>query len=378
MRSVVLLVCSVLAVSANGQYTDAECWVGTGVGQSLNKTWSWSLQWENRWTQGASWHEQGLVDAALEYRVNKHWDLNMQWRFSERQQLDGGYAARRRIALRAIGSWKVGQGKWTARLMTTEDWNARPLFSGSRPEGQATPLMPTVRSRVGYGHRLNDWLDAEVSWEVFHRQGGRWSERWQASLGAELSKRWDVEVSYLWGNEWLEPDPWRSHVLRIQTSFALRKADQPFKRIPPARVYARGKRASMSGTCSECVADQIRITEVHAQGEPADYIEVQNASDAACSLAGWRITDDLTEVGWELPGGCLAPGSVVLGYENGRGGFPFGLSASGEVLFLLDPEGNVKRQIQVFPTLDNRAQGRTETGDWSFVEPSPGRVNTSN
>ena len=378
MRCIVLLACAAFALSASGQYTDTECWVGTGVGQSLNKTWSWSLQWENRWTQGASWHEQGLVDAALEYRLNKHWDLNVQWRFSERQQLDGGYAARRRVALRAIGRWKTEQGKWTARIMTTENWAARPWFSGPRPEGQADPLMPTVRSRAAYGRRLTKRLDAELSWEVFYRQGGQWSERWQASLGAELSKQWDVELAYLWGNEWMDPDPWRSHVLRIQTSYTLRKPDQPFKRLPPTRAYASGQRTKLSGTCSVCTAEQIRITEVHAKGDPADYIEVQNASDAACSLSGWRITDDLDEVGWELPAGCLEPGAVVLGYEKGRGGFPFGLSASGEVLFLLDSAGDVKRQIQVLPTVENQAQGPGNSGNWSFAEPSPGKVKSDN
>ncbi len=378
MRGIVLLTCAAFAAVASGQYTDTECWVGTGVGQSLNKTWSWSLQWENRWTQGASWHEQGLVDVALEYRMNKHWDLNVQYRFAERQQFDGGYAARRRIALRAVGRWKTGRGKWTTRIMTSENWAARPWFSGALPEGQVAPSMPTVRSRVAYGHRVTNRLDAELSWEVFHRQGGRWSERWQVSLGTKLSKQWDLELAYLWGNQWLDPDPWRSHVLRIQTSYSLRNAERPFKRIPSTLVYSAGKRSAIKGACPVCTSDQVRITEIHAKGIPADYIEVQNNSNAICSLKGWRITDDLTADGWVLPEGCLAPGAVLLGYEKGRGGFLFGLSTSGEVLFLLDPEGNVKRQIQVLPSTENRAQGIGKMGDWSFVEPSPGEVQTSN
>ena len=109
----------------------------------------------------------------------------------------------------------------------------------------------------------------------------------------------------------MDPDLWRSHVLRIQTSYTLRKPDQPFKRLPPTRAYASGQRTKLSGTCLVCTAEQIRITEVHAKGDPADYIEVQNASDAPCSLVGWRITDDLNEVCWELPAGCLGPGAVV-------------------------------------------------------------------
>ena len=69
---------------------------------------------------------------------------------------------------------------------------------------------------------------------------------------------------------------------------------------------------------------------------------------------------------------------MVLGYENGRGGFPFGLSASGEVLFLLDSAGDVKRQIQVLPTVGNQAQGLGNSGNWSFVGPSPGKVKSDN
>ena len=112
MRGFALLAFAAFALSASGQYTDTECWVGTGVGQSLNKTWSWSLQWENRWTQGASWHEQGLVDAAVEYRVNKHWDLNMQWRFRNVSNWTEGmpHDAALRCAPLAVGKWDRENG----------------------------------------------------------------------------------------------------------------------------------------------------------------------------------------------------------------------------------------------------------------------------
>ena len=108
----IIAICSVLAWVASqplhAQYTDTEFWLGSGVSQSINKDLSWSLQWENRWTQGMRWHDQGLVDAALEYDLNKHWSLNAQWRFSERQLAEGGYATRRRGALRLLGDWKAG------------------------------------------------------------------------------------------------------------------------------------------------------------------------------------------------------------------------------------------------------------------------------
>ena len=367
-----------IAASASGQYNDIECWVGSGLAQSINKDWSWSLQWENRWTQGASWHDQGLVDLALEYRLSKHWDLNAQWRLSERQGLHGAYVARRRFALRTIGSWRVGSGKLTTRIMTAEDWTARTLFSSALAETKITPSTPTIRWRLGYNQRLTNRLLAGASWEVFRREGGRWSERWRAGLDFQLSKRLGFELGYLWENEWLNTDPWRSHVVRIQTSYSIRKAKQVFNRIPATRVYAPVDQALANARCPVCQIDQVRITEVHNKGEPADYIEIQNLSDATCSLEGWRITDDLTKSGWVLPGACLVSGALVLGYENGRRGFSFGLSASGEVLFLIDQEGNVKRQIQVLPAVGGRSQGPGEKGVWSFLEPSPGKVNGGN
>ena len=168
-------------------------------------------------------------------------------------------------------------------------------------------------------------------------------------------------------NGWI--GPWRSHVLRIQTSTLC--ASRTSRQAPPADPGLRiGPTHQACGTCSVRTAEQIRITEIHAKGDP-HYME--NASDAACSLSGWRITDDLNEVGWELSAGCLS-GRGGLGYEKGRGGFPFGCP-SREVLFLLDSAGDVKRQIQVLPTVENQAQGSGNSGNWSLVEPSPGKVN---
>lgn len=376
-----VLVCS-LALSSGTwcQYTDMECWLGTGVSQSLDKSWSWSLQWENRFTQDASWHEQGFVDAAFEYRLNKHWDLNMQWRFSERHGLDGGYTARRRLALRAIGGWKVGEGKASLRLMATEDWLARSVFRAAETGASSPEFSPVVRTRVGYAYALNKRWKADASWEVFYRTGGRWSERWQVALGVDLTKRWGAEVAYLWGNAWMDADTWRSHVIRLQTSYALQKPKRPLRPVPPTRVYEQGKRMHMVPVpdCPVCDASAIRITEVHTQGSPSDYIEVQNASASSCSMAGWRITDDVEGTAWSLPAHCLPAGAVVLGYEDGRNGFNFGLSSGGEVLFLVAPSGEIAGKTTLLPALENQAQGRDSAGNWTHMDPTPGVVGADN
>lgn len=382
LRGLALACWMVWAGYAQGQYTDVECWLGAGVDQSLNKDWSWSLQWENRFTQDASWHEQGLIDAALEYRLSKHWDLNMQWRFSERLGLDGGYTARRRLALRASGSWKWGGGKAAIRLMATEDWLARTVFSAGESGSLSRDFTPVLRARLGYGFKLNKRWKADASWEVFYRSGGAWSERWQFAVGADFSKRWGAELAYLWGNVWMEADPWRSHVVRVQTTYTLRKPDRPFRRTPALRVYEGGQRMRTvpvpESECPVCGPNAIRITEVHNQGQPADYIELQNASNQRCSLMGWRLTDSIERKGWALPQVCLEPRALVLGYQDGLNGFPFGLSADGEALILVAPSGELVREFTLLPANKNKSQGPDFSGNWTYLAPSPGASDDGN
>ena len=80
---------------------------------------------------------------------------------------------------------------------------------------------PTLRIRWGYEQELSKRLDAVASWEVFVRNNGRKSERWQAAVTYAASKQLKVKAAYLWGNEWGISDPWRSHVLRIQLNWKL-------------------------------------------------------------------------------------------------------------------------------------------------------------
>jgi len=365
------------AITGSGQYTDVECWLGTGVGQSLNKSWSWSLQWENRWTQDATWHDQGLIDASLEYRLNKHWDVNAQWRFSERQQLDGGYLPQQRGALRLLGGWKVGSGKVRFRLMGSEDW-----LPTARAEGVLRDWNPepTLRIRWGYEQELSKRLDAVASWEVFVRNNGRKSERWQAAVTYAASKQINVKAAYLWGNEWGISDPWRSHVLRIQLNWKLPDAQKrTWRRIPPARVYDDGVvQRLVPSACEPCTKAQLVVTEVHTRGSRADYIEIQNAGLSPCDLGGWRMTDDPEKEGFVFNTACLPTEMMWLGYQGGRNSFDFGLSAEGELLYLFSPSGEDRLIYSLLFNADGRPQGFQSTGTWDFISPSPGHPNFSN
>ena len=371
-----LLVMGLASAQGRAQYTDVEVWLGSGVKQTLSKEVSWSLQWENRWTQGVSWHDQGMVDVSLNYRLNKHWDVNGQWRWSERQSVLGGYTARRRVALRVAGAWSWGPGEAVIRLMGTEDWEPVP----GRGEQSAFGLQPTMRLRMAYAMRMGSHVKTELSWEGFRRAGGALSERWQISAGRDVTENWDVELAYLWGNEWGMSDPWRSHVIRLQTGWTLPDRSKARRAgVPPTRAYSDGKPQRMSDQgCEPCKAEHLVVTEVHTKGTPADYIELENMGSVACDVFGWKLTDELEVSGWEIPRGCLPPHTKLLAYEGGRDSFNFGLSSEGETLYLVSPEGVVVRQVVLLPADGNQAQGVDGTGHWGFLTPSPGRSNSGN
>jgi len=358
------------------QYTDVEAWLGAGIRQSFRSDWKWSLQWENRWNQDLHWHEQGLIDVAVDRKLTKHWELSAQWRFSERQEKFGGYTPQRRAALRLNGSWKAGAGDVTLRIMGTEAW--RPERNGE--QFKSNVWEPTTRIRLGYGQRVWESLKADVSWEWFRRLDGDMSERWQASLAKEIAKDWDVEVAYLWGNPWRETDPWRNHIVRFQTRYTLPEvAKNKSKHIPPARVFVNGKPArSMHEDCTPCALTDLVIQEVHSKGDPADYIEIINKGDAACDLHGWRLTDDFTSDGFTFGAVSLPSGAVWLGYEDGKNSFGFGIAAEGESLFLIQPDGLASKETTLLPALENQAQGLDSSRNWRFMNPSPGVSNEAN
>jgi hypothetical protein len=83
-------------------------------------------------------------------------------------------------------------------------------------------------------------------------------------------------------------------------------------------------------------------------GENSDWIELTNLSGTAVNLTGWSLTDQVLEPNqWEIPAVMLAPGEEIVIFASGKNrAVPgselhtnFKLSASGEYLGLIRPEG---------------------------------------
>jgi len=85
-------------------------------------------------------------------------------------------------------------------------------------------------------------------------------------------------------------------------------------------------------------------------GNASDWIEIHNPSRQVVDLAGWSLTDSTAQLDrWRFPAFDLDPGGYLVVFASGKdraiGGEPFHtnfkLSASGEYLALVSPDGSV-------------------------------------
>ncbi|MBM4375083.1 MAG: lamin tail domain-containing protein [Deltaproteobacteria bacterium] len=143
------------------------------------------------------------------------------------------------------------------------------------------------------------------------------------------------------------------------------------------------------------------LNEVSGVGD--DYLELYNAGDAPVDLSGFKVADDdggipkLAEASVFPTGTNLAPGAylfVLADLKTAMAGpqtmcdpgpspcfqATFGISKSGDVLYLLDGTDAVVESVP-FPAtvLDGQSWGRLPNGTGSFAanKPTPGAANAA-
>ena len=137
---------------------------------------------------------------------------------------------------------------------------------------------------------------------------------------------------------------------------------------------------------SEFVADN-QFSLKDGYGEASDWIEIRNTGGSALNLAGYALSDDPSRPRkWIFPATNLAPHSLLVVFASGReepvdpSGFlhaSFRLSKEGGELLLTDPQTNLLDQVGGYAEQDtDLAYGRDLEGRWTFMEPSPGNLNT--
>ena len=147
--------------------------------------------------------------------------------------------------------------------------------------------------------------------------------------------------------------------------------------------------------------DQIIITEVMSQnrttiadanGEFNDYIEIYNEGSTTVDLSGYKLSDDVNNIGkWTFPEVTIDPGQYLLIFASGKeyseGGdlqANFRISSLEETIVLSNPLGLIADSVTVKEVGTDWSYSRltgqdgSYTDEWAATEkPTPGLVNTS-
>jgi hypothetical protein len=128
---------------------------------------------------------------------------------------------------------------------------------------------------------------------------------------------------------------------------------------------------------SEIVSNNVSIIE-DEHGDFDDYIEIYNSQDTVVDISGFGLTDEPGVAKYEFPDFTfIQPDSVALVWcdaEPEQGAFHanFRISASGEWVALLDPEGAIVDSVTVPELPADSAFVRDSIGSWMIGTPSPG------
>ncbi len=137
--------------------------------------------------------------------------------------------------------------------------------------------------------------------------------------------------------------------------------------------------------CHTTVSDTtftVRINEVQTSGGEYDWIELYNYGDAAVSLGGCFLTNDLNELGkWQFPAVTLEADTYLILYadqqtQNKDGlHLPFRLNAGGTTLQLSAHNGDILQQLDVPAGASGLSYGTHGDAYAWYASPTPAQSN---
>ncbi|NOY27691.1 MAG: hypothetical protein GXP62_17640 [Oligoflexia bacterium] len=134
---------------------------------------------------------------------------------------------------------------------------------------------------------------------------------------------------------------------------------------------------------NEFMADNARILQDES-GEFVDWVELFNAGDEDVDLAGWTITDDLSQPDKHVLGDLLLPaGGLLVLYADGDTDYGvlhlgFSLHADGEELGIYDPDGRPIDLLSYDSQLQDVSAARAWDGSATWSMGWPATPGTSN
>ena len=140
--------------------------------------------------------------------------------------------------------------------------------------------------------------------------------------------------------------------------------------------------------------DGIYINEVCTQnkksftdslGRASDWIELYNGGNEDIDLSGFGLTDSAdTPMKFVFPSGTVIKAGkylIIAADKNGEGmtelNTGFGLSKSGETLYLFSPDGTELKKLEIPSLAEDSTYGRSADGSYAVMSPTPAAENLS-
>lgn len=142
--------------------------------------------------------------------------------------------------------------------------------------------------------------------------------------------------------------------------FPALQATESYSRIPDGENWMITATITKGSTNIYSTASYIVMNEIYSRGTSADpdWIELYNLSSSAIDLTGYKIYDNGGQTGTKpkksFPNGATIPANgfyVIVTDDSDPDGSGFGLSSSGEEVWLEDAAGAVIDNV-VFPAMD--------------------------
>jgi hypothetical protein len=169
------------------------------------------------------------------------------------------------------------------------------------------------------------------------------------------------------------------------TEYALVGSSHDGHHVKYDTVYVDGK--LLPPSINEFVANN-QISMQDGRGKSPDWIEIRNPNNEPLSLTGYGLSDDPAQpMKWVFPEDvAVAPHGSLVVFASDRNDprdsegwlhANFSLDASGESLQLTHPDGvTIADKLESYPPQRvDLAYGKSMTGQWTFMEPSPNEAN---
>ena len=215
-----LLALCINQIDLSAQVYDAGLWAAFGLKKEWNKDFQSELEIENRFNENWAELETAFADLSTKYKISKHFDVALNYRFGNKRALDNTYSYRQRIALDLSADQDVWEFKlkYRARFQV----NQRRLAFGEND----IEFSNGWRNKLSADIKIFKKTELGASAELFTSQdeeGWKLSDvRYTTQLSYKLSKRKFVNLGFLFQRELQAANPLFDFVTTIGYSYELK------------------------------------------------------------------------------------------------------------------------------------------------------------